>query len=240
MIPSAGNLGRLYGIGVGPGDPELITLKARRILGTVPAICVPVKSSADESYAYGIVRDFIDREHQQVIKLIFPMQTGTEPLTQFWEEAAETIWGHLASGDDCAFITEGDPFLYSTFIYVFEILRTRHPAVCIEVVPGVSSVNASAASALVPLAHTNGSIAILPATCTRERLERALRSFDTVVLLKVHRVFDRVLAILEEEGLAERAVCVARCSSPDQVIIREIKTLRGKKLDYFSLLIVRR
>ena len=233
-------LGRLYGVGVGPGDPELMTLKARRILSRVPVIFTPQKDGKGRGYAGGIIGGIIKESEQKVIKLVFPMHKDAAKLIDYWQKAVENIWQHLSKGLDCAFVTEGDPFLYSTFIYVFEILKKNHPKVNIEVIPGVSSINAAAAGALLPLASGSQRIAILPATYEDKIIREVLQGFDTVVFLKIHSVFDRVLDILRELNLVDKCLYVRRVTTKDEEIITNITKLQGEKLDYFSLLIVRR
>ena len=234
------DIGLFYGIGVGPGDPELITLRAARILSRVAVIFTPQKDEQSPSYAYRIIAGIVTEPAQRVIELVFPMRKNDRGLIEYWQRAADTIWQHLSSGDDCAFITEGDPLLYGTFIYVFDILQKDHPELNVEVIPGISSINAAAARALVPLVSGSERLAILPATYGDEAITEALQNFDTVVLLKINTVFERLLGILEKLSLVDRCVYVRRCTTEDEEIIRDIRQLKGQKLDYLSLLIVRR
>jgi len=233
------DIGRLYGIGVGPGDPELLTIRAARILSQVAVIFTPQKDEQSPSYAHRIIADIVKPE-QRVTELIFPMRKNDNGLIKYWQKAADTIWQYLSSGNDGAFITEGDPLLYGSFIYVFDILRKDHPELNVEVVPGISSINAAAARALVPLVSGSERLAILPATYDDEAITEALQNFDTVVLLKINTVFERLLGILEKLNLVDRCVYVRRCTTEDEEIIRDIRQLKGQKLDYLSLLIVRR
>lgn len=233
-------VGCLYGIGVGPGDPELLTVRATRILSRVPVIFAPQKDGKSKSYARRIIADMINESEQRVIELVFPMRKDTGRLTDYWDEAAETIWQYLSRGQDCAFITEGDSFLYGTFIHVFEMLQKNHPEARIEVIPGISSINAAAARALFPLATGNERVAILPATYEDKAIRKTLNDFDTVIFLKINTVFDQVFNILEELNLVEKCVFVSRCTTEDEKIIKDISKLKGQKLDYLSLLIVRR
>ena len=156
------SVGRLYGVGVGPGDPELLTLKAHRILQQVPIICVPQAETSTESYALSIVQDILDLDNQEILRISFPTD-DEEGAGDVWRSAAETIFERLKSGTNVAFITEGDPMLYSTFSYVLESIRANHPETPVEIVPGVSSVMAAAASALAPLVTHGQRLAILPA-----------------------------------------------------------------------------
>ncbi|MRR34105.1 precorrin-2 C(20)-methyltransferase [bacterium] len=231
---------RVYAIGVGPGDPELLTRKAERILRQVPVICAPAASAGDSSHALSIVEPFLDRTRQQVIVQVFPMRKDQQGLDEFWDDAAETVVSHIRQGRDVAFITIGDPFLYSTFLYLYRILRERYPDIPIEAVPGVSSITAAAVAAGVPLAAASERIAVLPATFEEEKLRTTLLEFDTVVLMKVNRVFDGVYALLTELGLEGKGVFVARAGTSEEKVIFDLASLVGKKLDYLSLLIVKK
>ncbi len=233
-------MAKLYGIGVGPGDPELLTLKAMRILQSVPVICVPRSSYDSDSFALSIVEGVIDKGRQEIIPLVFPMSKDKEVIKKFWDESAMIIEGKLKAGKDVACISIGDPFFYSTFIYVFENLKERLKDLAVEIVPGVSSINASSAAAILPLAKANERVAVLPATYEKEKLRDALKDYDTIVLMKVNRVFDEVLAVLEEMGLKDKSVFISRCGTEEERIVRDLDLLKGRELDYLSMVIVRK
>ena len=233
-------MAKLYGVGVGPGDPELLTIKAMRILQSVPVVCVPRSSYDSDSFALSIIEGVIDKTWQEIIPLIFPMSKDKEVTKKFWDESAIIIEGKLKAGKDVACISIGDPFFYSTFIYVFENLKERLKDLKVEIVPGVSSINASSAAAILPLAKANERVAVLPATYEKEMLRDALKNYDTIVLMKVNRVFDDVLAVLEEMGLKDKSVFISRCGTENERIVRDIEMLKGKELDYLSMVIVRK
>ncbi len=233
-------MARIYAVGVGPGDPELLTRKAERILRQTPVVCAPSAVEGDSSYALSIVESLLDRSRQEIIVLVFPMRKDQEGLDGFWEEAAEKVACQVREGKDVAFITIGDPFLYSTFLYLYRILRDRYPDIPVEVVPGVSSVTTAAVAAGIPLAAAAERVAILPATFEDDKLRRTLLDFDTVVLMKVNRVFDRVYALLEELGLTRNGAFVSRAGTADEKVIYDLASLVGEKLDYLSLLIVKK
>ncbi|MBI2955168.1 MAG: precorrin-2 C(20)-methyltransferase [Chloroflexi bacterium] len=232
--------GRLYGIGVGPGDPELLTLKAARLIREAAVIVVPKKTAHDRSYAYSIVRDLVDLDRQDLLELVFPMKKDLDALAPYWREAVEAIALRLEAGKDCVFLTEGDPLFYGTFIYLLRVMKQRYPEIEIDVVPGVSSMNASAARATMPLASADERLAVLPATYELSDLMQVIQEFDVVVLLKVSNVMDSVIDLLEELDIIDKAVYVKKCSAADEEIVRDVRTLRGKRLDYLSLLIVRK
>jgi precorrin-2/cobalt-factor-2 C20-methyltransferase len=231
--------GVLYGVGVGPGAPDLLTLRAARTIRAVPVVCTPRRTASAESYALAVVRDLLDLTRQELVELTFPMTRDPDLARLHRDEAATHIGAILSAGRDVAFITEGDPLLYSTFIHLYRRLRAASPRVRVEIVPGVTSVTAAAAVAGLPLADGTERLAVVPATCGYEGLRAALRDFDTVALLKVSPVFDRVLDLLEELNLVENAVYVSCASTPEQRVEADLRALRGQPLDYLSLILVK-
>ena len=231
--------GRLYGVGVGPGDPELLTVKAQRVLQSVPVIWVPQAGISSESYAYTIVKGIIDESRQEVVRAMFPTN-DEDAAGEVWRRAARELATRLEAGSDVAFITEGDPMLYSTFAYVLETIQEEYPHLPVEVVPGVSSVMAAAASAAAPLVHHGQRLAILPAVYGIDDLREAIALYDTIVLMKVNRTLLDALANLERLGLSGRTIYVRRATTESERVVRNIQELSAEDLDYFSLLIIRR
>jgi precorrin-2/cobalt-factor-2 C20-methyltransferase len=231
---------KIYAVGVGPGDPELLTRKAERILRQVSVICAPSANPTDSSYALSIVEEFIDRSRQEIIVQTFPMKKEQKGLEPFWENAAQQAAEFVRQGRDVAFITIGDPFLYSTFLYIYRIVREKYPDVPIEAIPGITSINAAAIAAGVPLAAASERVAIIPAAFEEQDLRRVLVDFDTIVLMKVNRVFDKVYALLQELEMEKKGVFIRRVGSAEQEVVFDLGSLVGKKLDYLSLLIVKK
>jgi precorrin-2/cobalt-factor-2 C20-methyltransferase len=231
--------GCLYGVGVGPGDPELLTLKAQRVLSQAPVICAPQSDTAQESYAFNIVRDIIDPAKQEILRFQFPTDDADE-AAGVWRIAADAIAQRLRRGQDVAFITEGDPMLYSTFAYVLEAMRSENADLPVQIVPGVSSVMAAAASASVPLVTHGQRLVILPAVYGIDDLKEAIASYDTVVLMKVNRTLVQALANLENLGLAGKAIYVRRATTAHEQVVRDLDQLSEEDFDYFSLLIIRK
>jgi len=228
----------IYAVGVGPGDPELITRKAERILRSVDVICAPTGQAEAASFALSIVEPYLDRSRQVVIEQVFPMKKEEADLLPFWREAAATVAAHARAGRSVAFITIGDPFLYSTFLYIYRILKENYPDVPLEIIPGISSVFAAAAAAGVPLGMASDRIAILPATYESDGLRQTLIDYETVVLMKAHRRFEQIYALLEETGRLGEAVYVRRVGSASEEVVHDLRTLVGQPLDYLSLIIV--
>ena len=229
---------KLYAIGVGPGAPDLLTLRAAEILRRVPVVFSPLSAMGTTSRALDVVRGLLDPARQQVVELTFPMQKEQDELEGEWEEAASEIVEQLRRHGEGAFITIGDVSLYSTFIYVQRLLEVQHPDLVIELVPGIPSFSAMTALMGMPYGQGDDRIAILPATFGPERIEAVLREFETVILMKVNRVIDEVLDTLERLGLIDHATFVTKCGMADQEVVYDVQTLRGQRPSYFSILLV--
>ncbi|MGB9825200.1 MAG: precorrin-2 C(20)-methyltransferase [Desulfofundulus sp.] len=229
--------GKFYGIGVGPGDPELLTLKAYRVLQEVNIVCVP-KSAADrESLALSIIKQVIKRQFM-TLELFFPMSRDHQILEQHWASAGEKVAKLVQEGHKVAFITIGDPTFYSTYSYVQAYLQKNYPDLPVETIPGITAMSACAAALEEPLATGEESLAVIPAVYNLERLEEILETFENVVLMKVNRYFDQVLELLRKKGLLERAALVSRCGYPDQIVNRKVSDLAGQRIDYMSILVI--
>ncbi|MEJ2255374.1 MAG: precorrin-2 C(20)-methyltransferase [Nitrospirota bacterium] len=227
--------GMLYAVGVGPGDPELLTLKAKKVLERAGVICFPRGREGGGSLALGIVEQVMDLGEKEVMEVHFPMKKGSQREALL--PAAARVRDILARGTDVAFITLGDPTLYSTFFHLHDALKELDTEVSFEVVPGVSSITAAGARAGVSLALSGERLAVLPATYAGD-LDRVLRDFDTVVLMKVHRVLDDVKKILSARGLLEGAVCVSRAGMKGE-LVKPLAETSPEEIDYFSTVIVR-
>lgn len=232
--------GTLYGIGVGPGDPELITLKGYRLLQECPVISYPAKKKGAESYAQKIIASHVKAEGKELLGLYFPMTRDTEVLKKEWRNTVAILSERLLAGKDVVFITEGDPFLYSTFIHLMREMKEQYPEIPVEVVPGISSVNGAAARLGWPLADGDEVFAIVPATEDRERMKQALLTHNAVVFIKVAKVIDSMVDLLIELNLIEKAAVVTRVTSDEERIFRDVAALKGAALDYLSLLVVRK
>lgn len=236
--------GALYVIGVGPGDPELLTLKAVRILNGISCICVPKGREEGSSLALSIVKKAVNIDGKEIIEAHFPMRKTKEAeheceLNKKWQETIEIVYSRLNKGIDMAFITLGDPTIYSTFFYLYDKLIELNPGLNIEIIPGVSSVNAAASRARLSLGLADEKIAILPATYTDD-IKKALEKFDTVVLMKVHRVFEKLLNALTEMNLIDNAIYISKAGMEDERIFANIRDVKEKDLNYLSVVIVKK
>lgn len=235
--------GRLYVIGVGPGDPELLTLKAIRILNKIPCICVPKGKEEGNSLALSIVEKILNLSDKEIIEAYFPMKKtkSTEDceLDIKWQNIVNIILNRLNKGIDMAFITIGDPTLYSTFFYLYNRLFDLNPDLNIEIIPGVSSINAAAARAKISLGLGDEKIAILPANYMIY-MKKIMEAFDTVVLMKVHKSFRTILKGLESENLIDKAVYISKVGMEDEKVFKDIRQVTEDDLNYLSLVVIKK
>jgi len=223
--------GRLYGIGVGPGDPELMTLKAVRILADVPVVAYPAPDEG-ESSARAIAASFIAAGREE-IPIRVPMRPGPEPAA-IYDRAAAAIAHHLDAGRDVAVLCEGDPFFYGSFAYLHDRLASRFPC---SVVPGVSSLTACAAAGGRPLVRRDQTLAILPATLSDPELKRRLAVFDAAAIVKVGRHLARLLPLLAHLGLTGRGTYVAHATRGDERVL-PLAECEGIEAPYFSMILI--
>jgi len=231
---------KIYAVGVGPGDPELLTRKAERILRQAAVILAPVSRMGEASVALDTVREFLDEGRQEIILHQFPMTSDTSRLIPAWQAAADLIAGHVQAGRDTAFITIGDPLLYSTFIYLLRIFQDSYPLLAIEIIPGISSINTAAAVSCTPLAEADERVVIIPATAGIDKVADALARYDTVVLLKVKPLYADILEVLRQMDRERCTVFAERVGSDRQKVLTDFTEMTRHVPDYLSLMIVRR
>ncbi|MGL1930475.1 MAG: precorrin-2 C(20)-methyltransferase [Desulfotalea sp.] len=238
--------GTLYIVGVGPGDPELMTIKAARILEKCPVWFAPKSRQEGASTAIDIANGGVRSDNKNIITHRFPMkhvrrsESVDSELTEAWQEAATEIISYLEQGKDVAFPTLGDPAIYSTGFYVYEALASCKYDGEIKVIPGISSIGASAASANMSLCLGDERLLVLPATFENGSVAEYLKSVDAIVFMKVYRVLDRIVKLLEQENLLENAVLIEKTSYGDERIWHNVKDALGEDLHYFSTLLVRK
>lgn len=234
------DIGTLYGIGVGPGDPELITVKAFRLLKESPVIAYPKKRMGSKSYAHQIAELYVNPAEKEMLGLVFPMTKDQEVLEMEWARATAQVWEQLRQGKDVAFVTEGDPLFYSTFIHMMRIMQETHPEVPIKSIPGVSSFLGAASRLGLPLADGDEQIGIIPATEDKVAMRNALIQHDCVIFLKVAKVLDMVLELLEELDLLHKASVATKVTSSEEVVWTDVRQLAGAELGYLTLMVVRK
>jgi precorrin-2/cobalt-factor-2 C20-methyltransferase len=229
----------LYGVGVGPGAPDLLTLRAQRVLREAQVLILPRGNEHAGSMAWRIARPSVGEvDGQERLYLTFPMSKDPARLRPAWERAFDEIGARLERGLSVAFLTEGDPSLYSSFIYLAREAPRRWPQVRVEVVPGVSSLAAVPAMARLPLADGQERIAIVPANYGVDDLVRVLETFDTVVLMKIGAEMPNVLAALDRTGLVDKAVYVSRATMEEQRIETDVRRVTQEYGDCFAMVVV--
>lgn len=237
--------GTFYVIGVGPGDPELLTLKAMRLLSACSTLVVPKGHEEGTSTALTIVDQAMPLAGKEIIEVHFPMkkvrmaETPDPEVEAAWRLAATTILDRLRHGHDVAFPTLGDPAIYSTGFYTCQTLLEIAPESKTVIVPGVSAISACAATAGIPLCQGDDMLAVVPATFDNQRLTEVLSTFQTVVLMKVHRSMERIITLLTDLDLLDRAVLVERTAQEQERVIHDLTQVKADELHYFSTIIVR-
>jgi precorrin-2/cobalt-factor-2 C20-methyltransferase len=229
--------GIFYGVGVGPGDPELLTLKAINVIKEADVIIAPKTEKQENSTALSIAKPFLKAD-VQIVKLVFPMVFSTEMLSDAWENNKNIILELLAAGKKVVFLTLGDPMFYSTYIYVFRLLEKS--GYSIQTVPGVPAFCAIGSQLGYPLVEGNDILSIIPATIAEDKLDKALEMADNVVLMKVYKNFEQVVEKLNRHGLADNAVMISKCGLEDEQVVYNLADIGDQKINYLSTILARR
>ncbi|MRU16287.1 precorrin-2 C(20)-methyltransferase [Roseovarius sp. A21] len=205
--------GVLYGVGLGPGDPELMTLRAHRLIAGAQVVAYP-SLAGGESFARSIAAGAIPAGAREIVMDV-PMTTERAPAQAAYDAGAAEIAGELAAGRDVVCLCEGDPFFYGSFMYIFARLSGRFE---VEVVPGVTSITTCAARAGMPLAARNERLTVLPGPLPEAELRARIEGAESVAIMKVGRHLEKLRGVIGDLGLAERAVYIERASLPDEVV----------------------
>ena len=224
--------GTIFGIGVGPGDPELITLKGARLLGTCPVIAYPAPLEG-ESLARHIAAPHIPNGRVEIV-IRMPIEASRFPAQDVYARAATEIAGHSIAGRDVAVLCEGDPFFYGSFMYLYERLEADY---CCEIVPGVSSLMSASAVLKRPLAARNDVLTIIPAPLPNNEIDARIAGADAIAFIKVGRHFERIRALLERLNLTGSAAYVERASLANQQIM-PLAQMNADTAPYFSMILV--
>ncbi|MEM8591731.1 MAG: precorrin-2 C(20)-methyltransferase [Pseudomonadota bacterium] len=223
--------GTLYGVGVGPGDPELITLKAARIIASTPVIAYPTLAGA-ESFARRIASRLITGKRSE-IAIDIPMTVEREPAQKAYDDGAIRIAEVLREGKDVVCLCEGDPLFYGSFMYLFARLAQHHE---VEVIPGVTSVTACAARAAMPLAARNERVTILPGPLPEDELERRIAGAESVAIMKVGRHLPKIRAVMDRLGVLGDARYVERATLPEERVMPLAEA--PEDAPYFSMILL--
>lgn len=225
--------GKLIGIGVGPGDAELLTIKAFNVIKNIDVICAPKSADSKPSLALSIVREFLDErdDSYELLEPLFPMIEDKTLLEKYWDNAAALISDKLKQGMDVAFVTLGDPTIYSTFSYISGRIEDR--GFDVEIIPGVTSFTGCAATAGISLGEKDEIIVIVPKV--DERLERILEYGDTFVVMKTSRNRDNLEKMVDEDSRSRDIISVQNCGLKDERVFTDF--VKDKK--YLSTTILK-
>ena len=232
-------LGTFYGIGVGPGDPDLLTVKAINAIKKVDVLIAPKTEKKEGSVALEIARPYL-KSDIEILYQVFPMVKDFAESPEVFIENKNEIMSILSQGKNAAFLTIGDPMFYSTYIYIFKLLSEEN--INIETIPGIPAFLAIASRIGRPVAYGNDILTIIPATAEMNDIDSALDSSNTSVLMKVYKNFDEVVETLENHDMAGQAILVSRCGLSDEKIINDISEHKHKheNLNYLSTIITRK
>lgn len=231
-------VGTLYGIGVGPGDPELLTLKAARILSEVDIVFTAASPGNDYSIAQQIAEPHL-KAGVEIRRLDFPMVADQEALAASWRANAEKVAEVLRSGRSAAFLTLGDSMTYSTYSYILPHLAEILPDCPVITVPGITSYQLAASRLNTPLVTGLESLTILSGVKDPEALGDLLDKTDNVAILKTYRSFKPIMEMLKKKGLADKAVLCSKVGLPDEEIHRDLANSDIETPPYLSLMIVK-
>ena len=239
--------GKFIGIGIGPGDPELITIKAAKALETADIICIPKSNVNKPSLALTMVKKILEgrKVEPEMLELIFPMTKDEISNKALWAKNASIIAQKAAANKVIAFITLGDPMFYSTFINLYQSLKEEHPNLKLEIIPGVTSLTACAASAMIPLAEKEEVVTVIPSDFDLKLVEETAKRSDNLVFIKCAYRLKELVPILERSGFKENSTIalVRRCSMPEEeVTVGKLSDVQNWNIqeDYFTMAIVKK
>jgi precorrin-2/cobalt-factor-2 C20-methyltransferase len=237
---------KLSCVGCGPGDPDLLTIKAINRIRDAEIIFAPTSRHGKPSIALSIVRKYINEETTSTVDLLFPMTKDKDLLKKQWKDNADQIAGAVLEGRITVYLTVGDPSLYSTWIYMHREIIKNYGNIEIEIIPGIPSMFAFAAGARISLAEGDETLGIVPACYDLERVKHTASSCDTVIFLKDGRYFDSVIQMLSEAGFDDESIItIAQDVSSESEVMKvarlgELRKLKIQSGKYFSIMVAKR
>ena len=229
--------GVLYGIGVGPGDPDLMTIKAVNTLKEVDIVFTAASTKNDFSLAVNIADKFIP-EGSTIETLYFPMTKDLDVSDKAWKENADRIAEILSTGKNAAFLTLGDPMTYSTFGYILKYMQRDYPGESIEIIPGITSYQAAAARTKTILVEGEESLLLTSGAFGGERI-RGLKNIENIALLKAYKNVGDITLALEEKNMLKRSFGISKCGREGEEIISDIRELAKRDPDYWTLILAK-
>lgn len=231
MEPGKTMTGTLYGVGLGPGDPDLMTVKAARLIAGAKVIAYPTLAGGD-SFARAIAADLISKDATEIVMDV-PMTVERAPAQAAYDRGADAISAMLDTGQDVVCLCEGDPFFYGSFMYLYARLAMRFT---VEVIPGVTSITTCAARAGKPLAARNERLTVLPGPLPEDELKMRIEGAESVAIMKVGRHMAKIRSVIDALGLTDQATYVERASLPEEVVCPLADA--PEKAPYFSMIIL--
>lgn len=228
-------MAKFYGIGTGPGDSSLVTVKAVDTLRTLDILYTPEAKKGGESLALSIVNEYLP-EGLEIKSRHFPMNFNDGEKIVAWNKVADEIVEDVQSGKNVGFVTLGDPMIYSTYVYIMERLIG---SIDVETIPGISSFSNIASNQNFPLVMDREPLIIIPCTMEEERIDYALENYSSIVLMKVYKNFKEIVAKLEKNGLIEHSILVSNSSQDREVVYTDLREVNiEEKISYFSTILV--
>jgi len=230
--------GIFYGIGVGPGDPELLTVKAIKAIEQVDVLIAPKTEKKEGSVALTIAKPYL-KDGVKIIYQVFPMvKDFAQNSQELWETNKQEIISLLQAGKNVAFLTLGDPMFYGTYIYIFRLLKEE--GINIQTIPGVPAFAAIGSKVGYPIVDGDDILSIIPATASQEKIEKALAASDNAVLMKVYKNANEIIDLLEKNDMAQQAILVSRVGLEDEKVITDLQSHKDEKLNYLSTILTRK
>ncbi len=233
-------------VGCGPGDPELLTIKAVKAIKSAEVIVCPTSKERKPSIVYSIISSLIDESKKpEVVNLVFPMVKEKETLEDSWQQNTQIIAEKVLSGKKVIYLTVGDPYLYSTWIYIHRELQVKHPEIKISVIPGIVSMFTFASKVGISLAEGAETMAIIPSCYDLSRVKETAKNCDTMIFLKDGRYFDQVIKLLKEAGFPDNSIfAIGQDLGTENEIIKKLTlgevTKDTMTTKYFSIMVVKR
>ncbi len=233
-------------VGCGPGDPELLTVKAVKAIKDADVILCPTSKEGKPSIALSVVSSILDQNKKpEIVNLIFPMVKDKETLESTWEKNAKILAEHVLSGKKVVYLTVGDPYLYSTWIYLHRELETKYPKIKISVIPGIVSIFTFASKVGISLAEGGEKVAVIPSCYDLSKVKELAKNCETMIFLKDGRYFDQVIELLRDAGFSDDSIfAIGQDLGTDKEIVKKLKlgevTKETMTTKYFSIMVVKR
>ncbi len=236
----------LIAVGCGPGDPDLLTVKAVKAIQNADIIMCPTSKEGKPSIAFTVISSILDKtKNQEIVNLVFPMTKDKETLESTWEKNSKILAEGVLAGKNVVYITIGDPYLYSTWIYLHREISKNYPEIKITVIPGIVSMFTFASKVGISLAEGAEKFSVIPSCYDLSQVKEIAKNSDTMVFLKDGRYFDQVIELLKESGFSDDSIfAIGQDLDTENEIVKKLTlgevtkdTLTSK---YFSILVVKR